>query len=572
MKLRYLLIANVLALTACAPAPVKTAATPTPAKEEAPARQPALPDQELSAQVLYEYLLGEVAMQRGESALGAEALLDLAKTTRDPRLAQRATEAALHAKQGNLALEAATLWLQLDPDSDKAIQAMVALLLNGGKLQQARPYLEKLIAAPDGNPTRDFLQMDQLLSRQTDKAAVLALVQELAKPYPQLAEAHFAVSQAAWGAEKPDLALAEIREAARLRPGWEVAALVEGQLLARDSVAKALEFYQSFLRDHPKAKEVRLAYARALAGDKQYSQARSQFQRLADEFPGNADVSVSIGLLALQQGDLDAAETYLKQALEYRYRDVDMVRLYLGQLAEERRRLDEAANWYATVRPGEHYFDANVRYAGVLARQDRLREGRARLQQLSPQNNQQRVQLALAESQMLREAKALQESYEVLTRALEKLPNHPDLLYAHGMAADAVGRVDVLEQDMRKLIQLKPDYAHAYNALGYSLAERSVRLDEALALIEKALQLGPDDPFVMDSLGWVYYRMGQHAKAVDTLRRALGFRPDPEIAAHLGEVLWVMGQREEAEKVWRSALKDFPKNEPLQNAIKKFKP
>jgi tetratricopeptide (TPR) repeat protein len=569
MKSKCLAIASLLALAACAPMPARI---PSAAVPDEPVRQPALPGQELSGQIFYEYLLGEIAMQRGEPNLAAEALLDLARSTRDPRIAQRASEAALHTQRVDLALEAAALWLELDPDSMPATQTMAVLLVNSGRLAEAKPYLAKLIAGGKEIQARDFLQLDQLLARQSDKAAALEMVQGLAQPYPQSPEAHFAVAQAAWAAEKFDLALAEAREAGRLHPGWEIAALVEGQLLQRDSAAKALEFYQAFLRDYPRAKDVRLAYAKLLATEKQYGPARTQFQQLSGDFPGNPEVSMAIGLLALQQGDLDSAETYLKQTLNYRYRDENLVRLYLGQLGEERQRLEEAATWYLSVGEGEHYFDARIRHAAVLAKQGQLGEARARLQQLSPQNNQQRVQLALAEAQLLREARAYQDAYEVLSRALEKLPNHPDLLYGRAMAAETVGKLDVLEQDLRKLIQLKPDNAQAYNALGYSFADHSIRLEEARELIEKALKLSPDDPFVMDSLGWVHYRLGQYAKAVEYLRRALGLRSDPEIAAHLGEVLWVQGERGEAEKVWQSALKEFPKSEALLNAVKKFKP
>lgn len=572
MKSKCLLIASLLALAACAPLPAKTSFAEQPAAPEEPARQPVLPGQELSEQIFYEYLLGEIAMQRGEPNLAAEALLDLARSTRDPRIAQRAGEAALHTRRVDLAVEATTLWLELDPDSMQAAQTMTVLLVNSGRLVAAKPYLAKLIAGGKEIRGRDFLQLDQLLAKQQDKAASLELVRDLAQPYPQSAEAHFAVAQAAWAADNLDLALVEIREAARLRPGWEVAALVEGQLLQRGSAEKALMFYQAFLHDYPKAKDVRLAYAKLLATEKQYVPARAQFQQLSRDFPGNPEVSVAIGLLALQEGDLVSAETYLKQALDYRYRDENLVRLYLGQLSEERQRLEEAATWYLSVGQGEHYFDARIRHAGVLAKQGKLDEARTHLQQLSAQNNQQRVQLALAEAQLLREAKAYREAYEVLSRALEKLPNHPDLLYGRAMAAETVGKLDVLEQDLRKLIQLKPDSAQAYNALGYSLADHSIRLEEALDLVEKALQLSPDDPFIMDSMGWVYYRMGQYAKAVEYLKRALGLRPDPEIAAHLGEVLWAQGERGEAEKVWQSAMKKFPNNEALLNAVKKFKP
>ncbi len=569
LKLEYSLsIVSLLALVACAPTPAKV---PPRSETHAEAKKPVLPNQELSAQALYQYLVGEVALQRGQPQLAVEALLDLAKNTRDPRLAQRATETAVQARQAGQATEAAALWQALDPTSSQATQAAAALLLNGGRLNEARPYLEKIIAGADGDRASGFLHLNQMLSRQHDRVAVLELVQKLAGPYPESAEAHFAVAQAAWNASRRDEALAELEQVDRLRPGWEPAALFRGQMLQPLAPAQALEFYRTFLRDYPKSKEVRLTYARLLVSEKQYTQARAQFQRVMEDAPNNAEVSFAIGLLASQENDFEAAETYLRQALANGYKDEDMARFYLGQVAEERKHLDEAAAWYEKVGQGEHYLNARIRYAGLLAKQGKLDAARSHLQSVQPQNNQQRALLIQAEAQLLREAKRHEETFDLLARGLEKLPNHPDLLYDHAMAAERLDKLDVMEKDLRHLIQLKPDNAHAYNALGYSLAERGIRLEEARELVEKALSLAPDDPFIMDSLGWVHFRLGQHGKAVEYLRQALTLRPDPEIAAHLGQVLWAQGLHEEARKVWQSALKQAPESEALRDVMQKFK-
>lgn len=531
-----------------------------------------MPKIELSREIFFQFLISEIARQRGEPGLAAEGMLDLAKTTRDPRLAKRATEVALLSRQEARALEAATLWYQIEPDEPTAQQAVVAILLNSGQLEKTRPHLQKLLAAEGDGVGRAMLHLNQMLAQQTDKAEVLSLVQDLVEPYLNRAEAHFAIAQAAWGASKNELALSEIREASRLQPEWEAAALLQGQLLLRTSTTDALVFFRNLLADHPKMQEARLVYARLLVGERQYAEARSQFERLLDEMPGNPDVSFAVGLLAMQTKDYDVAEKFLKQALTGRYRDEAMVRMYLGQLSEERGRYEEAAIWYVSVGQGEQYIPAQIRRAAVLAKQGKLAEARAHLKQIVVQSNQQRVQVVVAEAQLLRDAKAYAEAFELLGKALEKLPNHPDLLYDHAMAAERAGKFEILEQDLRKLIQIKPDYAHAYNALGYTLADRSERLDEALQLIEKALKLAPDDLFILDSLGWVHYRMGQLEKAEDDLRRAYAGQHDAEIAAHLGEVLWARGKRQEAEKIWRAALKENPQNESLMNVIKKFIP
>jgi tetratricopeptide (TPR) repeat protein len=567
-----------LALVGCAQQPAKkiaapaTPVSPSDASATASAKHIGeLPKLELTAQTLYQFLASEIAGQRGQPGLAVEGMLDLAKSTRDPRLAKRATELALQARLEGRALEAARLWLILDPGEVRARQTITALLVDGGYLDEAKIYLERLLADEGENVGSAFLSLHQVLTRQSNKAAVLVLVEELAKPYPQVAEAHFAIAQAAWGAEKDEQALREIIEASRLRPGWEATALFQGQILQRSSATQALDFFKDYLEKFPKALDVRLTYARMLVAEKRYAEARNQFEKLLADFPGNAEVSVALGLLSLQLHDYDKAELYLKQALAENYGDANAVRMYLGQLEEERKRYDEAANWYGSVLPGEQFLAAQLKYAAMLAKQNRTPEALQYLRQISVQSNQQRVQVIIAEAQILRTTGAYQEAFDLLSKALEKLPNYPDLLYDRAMVAEKVGRLDLLEQDLRKLIQLKPDYAHAYNALGYTFASRGERLDEAAQLIEKALKLTPDDPFIMDSMGWVHYRLGAFDKALVFLRRAYAEQPDPEIAAHLGEVLWAQGNREEADNIWHAALKENPDNEVLLDVIKRFK-
>jgi tetratricopeptide (TPR) repeat protein len=347
---------------------------------------------------------------------------------------------------------------------------------------------------------------------------------------------------------------------------------MRGQVLQRRSNAEALAYWRTYLKEYPQAKDVRLNYARLLVNDRNYEEARKEFERLGKDFPENTDVTMAVALLAIELKDYAAAEQTLRRALAQNPKDSDTIRLYLGQVDEERKRFDDAKRWYQEVGRGDQYIPAQVRYAGVIAKEGDLAGARRYLQQLPVQNNQQRVQLIQAEAQLLRDQSQYQEAYDLLGRSLDKLPNYPDLLYDYAMAAEKVNRVDVLESNLKKLIVIKPDHAHAYNALGYTLAERNERLKEAEEYIDKALKISPDDPFILDSKGWVLYRRGQTKEALVYLRRAFAERPDPEIAAHLGEVLWAQGQKDEAEKVWRQALQDNPDNEALRTAVKRFLP
>jgi tetratricopeptide (TPR) repeat protein len=574
-------LAACVALAACAEqAPRREGAKPEAEARPKPRvvvaraepRAPTLPDVDLSEELLFKMMLAEVAVQRGQPHVAVQAYLELARETRDPRIAQRATEVAWNARFTAAALETAGIWLQADPGSTQARQIIAALLVNQQQLAEAQPHLERWLAADRANVGSSFLQLSTLFARHKDKAAVFKLMQSLARPYPDVPEAHLAVAQAAWNAEEHQASLDEARAALKLRPDWEIAALFVAQVLQRRSDDEAAGYLGEYLQRYPKARDVRLNYARLLVNLKRYPDARKQFEALVAEYPDNADVVMAVALLAIQARDFDAAETQLKRVLELDYKDPDVVRFYLGQMNEERGRNEEALKWYAQVGEGEQYVNARARSAAILSKEGRLAEAREFLQQSTAHNSQQRAQLVQAEAQLLRDAGQFQAAYDLLSGALEKMPNSPDLLYDHAMAAEKVNRLDVLEDNLKQLIKLRPDHAHAYNALGYTFADRNERIEEAHSLIGQALKLSPDDPFIMDSMGWVLYRMGRHQESLDYLQRAYKQRPDPEIAAHLGEVLWASGQRDAAMKLWTASLKEHPRNEVLQSTVKRFQP
>lgn len=524
----------------------------------------------LSAEFVYKYLVGEIAGQRGELGLASTVLFDLAKSSRDPRLAERATRAALYGNQPQIALRAASLWAELDPNSKDARQALTQLLMASGKLAELRPHLQKLIAE-ENDRAGAFMYLVGMFSRSDDKAGVLKLVQELAKPYPDLPEAHFALAHAAWRAGQDKLAISELQAADQANPGWEPGALLKGQIVQRKASADALQFYREFLDAYPNSNEVRLAYARLLVNEKQLESARQQFDILIEAAPGNAEIHVVVGLLSVQMDDFANAKIHFLKALELDFKEPDQVNLYLGQIAERLQKDAEAQEWYGKVgADSQYYLDAQLRSAALIARQGHLDEARKRLQALPDLSGEQRVLANQTEASLLIQAKRPQEAFDLLRETVETLPNSPELIYDYAMAAERVQRFDVMEHELHKLIVLKPEMGHAYNALGYSLADRNERLEEAQKLIEKALSLSPSDYFILDSMGWVKYRRGQLGQALDYLKRAYAAQPDPEIAAHLGEVLWQQGKREEAIKTWEDALHEHPDNEVLLNTSKKF--
>ena len=544
------------------------------AQAQAPAAKlplSALPNMELNGGMLYEFLLAEVALQRGNVGLAAQAYVDLAKKTRDPRVAKRATEIALYARMSGIATESARIWLETEPQSAQALQTLTGLLVSTNRLNEAQPYLKSLLVSGGRSPADGFLQLNRLLGSNPDKAATLRTIQDLATAFPDLPEAKFAIAQAALAAGQDPLALVQVREAALMRPDWELAALFEARLLQKTSVSAARERLAAYLKRNPKAREARMSYARALVAEQKLPEAHAEFQRLLTEFPDNPDVVYAVGLLAFQLNDYPAARQSLERLLTMNFRDRNTLRLYLGQIAEEEKKLPDALRWYGEVTRGEQYLNAQLRYAQVLAKQGNLEGARSHLRQIGAANAQQKGQLVLAEAALLRDAKREREAFDLVAGALGEQPDNPDLLYDYAMLAEKIDRIDAMETSLRKLIVLRPDHAHAYNALGYSLADRNQRLPEAKQLIEKGLSLAPNDAFILDSMGWVFYRMGDNKTAIEYLRRAFAMRPDAEIAAHLGEVLWANGERVEAEKIWSDAMRQYPGNEVIASTIKRLK-
>ncbi|TXI29998.1 MAG: tetratricopeptide repeat protein [Nitrosomonas oligotropha] len=571
MKFKILCVLLLSGLTACAQLPSNKEAEKTgESTDPDEVSQLNLPKQELTAPILFDFLVGETALQRGSLDIAVNRYVKLAKTTRDPRIAKRATEISLHAGNPFAAEQAAALWVGLEPDSVDARQTIAALLVNLGKLDAARPHLEKLLATEKEGVGNAFMQLNQLLSRNPEKTATLQLIQQLSQPYKDVPEVHFAISQAAWFANQHQLALDEMQRALALRPEWEIAAVHNGRILQRVSADDASEFYRSYLEKYPASNEVRVAYTRVLIGASEIEQAREQVQWLLDKNPEDAEITLAAGLLATEMGDFDVTEASFKKALTLGYKDTNAVHFHLAQIYEETNRPDLAMEAYQQVKSGGRYLPAQIRYADLLALKGHLQEARTHLQKQPAANDQQAAHLILAEAQILRRSKAHQEVYDLLDEGLKKLPDYPELLYDRALAADKLGKFKILEQDLRKLIKLKPENAHAYNALGYSFAERGMHLPEALKLIRKAVELSPEDPYIMDSLGWVYYRMGNFVEGLNFLNLAFAARPDAEIAAHLGEVLWVQGAKDDAKNIWRTALEKDPDNEILLETLQRL--
>ena len=595
MKTALVIVTLSSLLTACAGlAPVRPTATPpetaaatTPPLTMArtgkaasrssvqPAEDP-LPSAELTDELLYRLLLAEISLQRGEWQTAYMSELAAAQQTRDPRLARRAAEIALGAKQAGEAMSAVRLWRELAPRSEEAAQYYLGFILLSDDLEEARAILtQRLADARSQTRPVMILQTQRLLANAKNKDAAFTMLEGLVAPYTSLPESHIALAQGAFVKGDAARATSEARTALTQKPDSEMAVLTLAQVTA--DKAEAAKILTTFLLAYPKAVEVRTAYARTLVEQKQYDAARTEFTQLLAQKPENLTSMYALGMLGVQSNRLPEAEKYLAMYVKAladnpdEERDPSQALLILAQIAEDRNDTETALKWLALVDSGEGVLSAQIKRAQITAKGGNLVEARRLLQEINPEGEHDQATVALAEAQVLRDANLGVTAFTVLGDALKRYPNNTELLYDFAMVAEKANNLDVMEKALRRVIELAPTNQNAYNALGYSLAERNIRLPEASVLIEKALTLAPDDPFIMDSLGWVQFRLGKLKEAEELLRRAYAARPDPEIAVHLGEVLWVRGQKDDAQQFWRDAGTKDPKNDALKSTLARLR-
>lgn len=566
---RYILFGAAVLLTGCATLP-QTA--PEAELDEHPQTASSeLPDVELSSELLYQLLLGEMAIQRGDYDIASEMLTQASEASRDYRVAERATRVSLRAKQYERAERTARIWSSLRPEDTVPLEIIAMALVKDGKVDEAQAVVTELFESVDDKPGNAYRRLADLLSRQPNHSGALELMTRLAEQYPDNPEIYFAQAYLADRLKQSELVQTAIGKALELRPNWEEAVLVKATHLVNSDATKdaVVEVCEQFLSANPKAKRVRLYLARYLVDQGDLSAALEEFSTLIELEPDNVDALYAAGLLGLQLERYEEAEAYLEKNLELRPNN-DQARLYLGQLAMQRKRFDDAEEWYRSIRSEGYYFEAQLELSGALAETQGADAAMEHLKTLHPVDQDEYVRWVLAQEQVLRKSKRLMEAKEVLDIAVDRFPEDTELIYARGLLAAQLDLIEIHEQDMRKILVKDPNNAHALNALGYTLADTTDRYEEAHNLIEQALSIRPEDPFILDSMGWVQYRLGNHADAIAYLERALTKRHDAEIAAHLGEVLWVNGEQDRAKQVWQRALEEHPDNDVLRNTLKKF--
>jgi len=578
-----LLIPLTIAQTApAAPAAPSEAAAATAAPKARPARNTGV---STDAQLFYQVLLGELIAGNGEPAPAVSLLLDAARKSNDARLYQRATDLALESRSGEVALQAARAWQQAQPASIEARRYILQILLALNRVVESADALKALLElTPAMERPQALSSVPRLYARVSDKKAVPLVVEQALAPYFNAPP----TAVAAW------VMAARLRLAANNKAG-ALEAVQRGHaanrldespvMMAIEMMEPSLPAAEALVRQYlsvpgPAQAELRFAYARNLLGALRYPEALTQLQIVTRDKPDFAQGWLVLGSLQLQEKQAVPAEAAFKRYLSLaekqpasadRDRALAQAFLALSQIAEKRQAFAEAESWLKRIDSPDVLVQAQSRRAALLARQGQLQAGIALIRELPERKDDDARNKLFAEVALLKEFKQLPMAYERLGQAVAGAPQDIELIYEQAMTAEKLNLLADMERLLRRAIEIKPDYAAAYNALGYSLADRNLRLPEAKQLIQKALEFAPADPFIRDSLGWVEFRLGNLQEAARILGDAYKDRPDPEIAAHLGEVLWSLQQRDRALAVWREGHMMNPDNETLQETLQRLR-
>jgi tetratricopeptide (TPR) repeat protein len=567
-----------------------------PAADDAPR----VANSALDAALFYQVLIGEIEASGGNAGNAYEIVLDAARRTRDDQLFRRATEIALRARAGEQALAATKAWRSARPESIEAVRLQLQILIAMNRTADlAEPLRALLQATPPAERAPLIASLPRALQRSADKRQVAAVLDEVLLPYAGDATTRVAVQVAgarAWAAAgETERALRLVRQAQAEDPSAAGPALLALELMGPRPEAEAVVL--AYLKSPGAETAVRRAYAGQLVSLQRYGDAVAQLEIVTARQPDFAPPWLTLGALQLELRQPQAAEAAVQRyvrlvqaqgtaaapAVPADEDDDDdgptapgpdagltQAWLLLAQAAEMRGDFAAAEGWLARVDSPQRALEVQARRASLLARQGRLEEGRALIQRAPERDAADARAKVVAEAQLLREARQWRSAYELLADGSRRFPGDVDLLYEQAMMAEKLGQMDAMEQLLREVIALKPEHAHAHNALGYSLADRNQRLPEAKALIQRALELAPGDPFITDSLGWAEYRLGNQAEALRLLRIAYQARPDTEIGAHLGEVLWVSGQKDEARRIWAEARSRDAGNEVLRETLQRL--
>ena len=517
---------------------------------------------------LYQLLVAEVAGYRGEYSTALEKYVDMALKTRDAGVAQRAAMLAVYLKRYEEALTTSKIWVEQEPDSIEARRYLSEQLLRIGDMEQAIVHME---AIKNLGGLANFESFAYSAANMDDKGreVLLEAMSRMLAEYPGDAQLMFSKAVLLEQSGQLEEALQLANQLLVSKKDINVIVLKVNALKDLLRTDEALVFLESTLEELADKRRLRLIYARMLFEAERLVDAEKQYELVHQQAPNDSDILFALALISMEQGKDESAKGYLNQMIRFNRR-ANEAHYYLGSIADKNDKIPQAISEYKMVGPGREFLAAQVRIAALLADQDRLDDARAHLENQRANNPDRYNRLVMIEGQLLSERGHEAEFFELLETVIQKQPENVELLYFRAMTGQSLGRLDVLEQDLLRVIEIDPGNADAMNALGYTLADQTDRHDEALVLIERALEIKPNEAAFIDSLGWVQYRLENYKDAVTNLRKALSLFDNDEVAAHLGEVLWVSGEQQEARKVWQKALDARPDSDILKRVIKRF--
>ena len=526
-----------------------------------------------NTEFVYKFLLAEIATQRGDLNSAGHIYLDLAKLTKSIPLAERATRIAGSARNGRLAMDSANIWQKLDKTSIEPQRILAELFITSGNLAKARPLVKKLLEKEEKTRAEGFLYLNKILSQVENKKNALRFILDISKPYLDIPEARFAIAHAAFSAGNQKMAIEELDKIESINSKWETAALFRGYIIGQEWPEKAMAFYQDFLKRNPKSNEVRLEYAKSLTNVKKYDEAKKQFLKLVNSSLASSEISLTVALLSMELGDNILAEKYFMQSLERDHPQPAQIHIYLSGIYDDRGDFDEALTWLKKITHGEYFLDSRILMAEFIAKYSSVDSAIEMLDSLKKRNllpNEKLIVLRNKASLLL-VANRNQDAYDLMKLQEEEFKDSPEFKFDYAMLSEKMGNTLLMEQLLLEAIKLKPDYSTAYNALGYSYADRGIKLQVAKRYIEIALSYEPNNHYILDSMGWIHFKLGNLDIASQYIKKAYEINKDPEIAAHLGEILWLQGKEEEARKIWENSLNLYPSNTVLLETTNRFK-
>ncbi len=517
--------------------------------------------------IYYHLIVAEMAAHRNQADISIANYLRATELSPESQIAERATRMAFYAKDHASAYRAAKRWFELAPENNDALQAVAALALLEGDAAAALEHVKQVLHSEEEGLLHGFQVVASLLARgrgQHDDQA-LEIMAKIVSEHPDNAYAHLAYGELATLLGRYPKAEAALNKSLGIEPELQAALISHARLIYQmGRPEEALAHLSLAIADIEDNEKLRLAYGRMLLEAKRYRQAKKQFTILSQAAPEDSDYLYTLALLALDMDEVDQAELHLKRLLQLGER-VSESHYYLGRIAESRQEYENAINQYQVVGRSEYQFDAQIRVGELLALTGQIEAGLVHIRSLRMHNPESSIAIRLyvTESSILAKANRYEDAIDVLSEALSAVSGNTDLLYSRALLYEKVNKINLLEQDLRAVLLREPENADALNALGYTLADRTDRFNEAYELIQQALKLKPDEAAIIDSMGWVLYRLGRNQEAITYLKRALALQYDSEIAGHLSEVLWVVGQRNAAKKLLESALEKSPDDKGL---------